>query len=698
MNSLESYLPATQPLPFDGYTLFAPMQSNTTYLINNSGEIVHTWESDSRPGLAAYLLENGSLLRTSAPGTIHPVFYGGGACERVRKIAWNGTVAWEFEYSSDQHIAHHDVAALPNGNVLMVAWEYKTEEEALAAGRNPLLLGDGELWPDHIIEVEPTGATGGNIVWEWHMWDHLIQDYNSTRENFGVVSDHPELIDINFIGGRGRADWTHTDSIDYNEEFDQILISVHNFGEIWVIDHSTTTEEAAGHTGGNSGKGGDLLYRWGNPQTYRAGDENDQIFFAQHDAQWIDPDCPGAGDILVFNNGLNRLDGAYSSVDEILPPVDGNGHYSLTPGPAYGPEEQNWIYTAEYPPDFYSQSISGAQRLPNGNTLICDGRGGVLFEVTFEKQTVWEYLNTLPSIWTNNVFKARRYGRDFPGLLDLIHPHDVAVSNVTVDKTTVIQGQGVMIEATAENQGVYTETFNVTVYANTTQIGRETVSSLDQGTSQVLDFLWDTGSFAAGNYSVSVVADIVADETDTLDNVFTYGIVNVRVLSHDVAVESIVMLKTVVGYGYSTYGNATVINHGDFTETFNLTINATTTVIEFFINITLASLNSTTVTFSWNTSGHAYGNYTISAYASPVDGETDLADNIFTAWVVVTIPGDVDGNGEVNIYDIVTMSGAYGAQAADPEYEANCDLNGDGRIDIYDIVLAAGNYGKTWNE
>ena len=129
--------------------------------------------------------------------------------------------------------------------------------------------------PDHVIEVKPTGPSSGDIVWEWYVWDHLIQDYDPSQHNYGDVEEHPELIDINF--GSYNADWIHTNSIDYNEEFDQILLSSRTFSEIWVIDHSTTTEEAAGHTGGNSGMGGDILYRWGNPHAYRAGREDSPV-------------------------------------------------------------------------------------------------------------------------------------------------------------------------------------------------------------------------------------------------------------------------------------------------------------------------------------------------------------------------------------------------------------------------------------
>ncbi|MCK4478163.1 aryl-sulfate sulfotransferase [Candidatus Bathyarchaeota archaeon] len=689
-------LTATYVHPFDGYTLFAPMRSTITYLIDNSGQVIHTWESDYRPALSVYLLENGSILRTAFPGLPSNSTFtaGGGTGGLVQKIDWNGTVVWEFKYSNNQHLLHHDIEALPNGNVLMIAWEHKTGEEAIAAGRDPSLLTDGELWPDHIIEVEPTGATGGDIVWEWHAWDHLIQDYNSTAENYGVVAAHPELIDIN-VYGRPGADWNHINSIDYNEEFDQILLSVNAFREIWVIDHSTTTEEAANHTGGNSGKGGAILYRWGNPQTYRAGDADDQKFFHQHDAQWVESGFSGAGNILVFNNGQNRLDGSYSSVDEIVPPVDSNGSYSITYGSAYGPEEQTWIYTAEPPTSLYSSGISGAQRLPNGNTLVCDGQGGRFFEVTTEKEVVWEYVNVFPNGGMNNVFKVCRYGRDFSGLLDLIRPNDVAITNVDVDKTTVLQGQEVIIEATVENQGVFTETFNVTAYANATEIGRELVNDLEQGASQVLSFAWDTGSFTGGNYTINVAADVVANETDTLDNTFTYG-VNIRVLSHDVAVVNVTLFKTIIGQGYSTFANVTVRNQGDYTETFDVTLNVTTMIIDTFTNITLASRNSMSVNFVWNATGYEKGNYTLYAYASLVDGEIDLEDNMFTVWVLVTIPGDINGDSEVNIFDIVTIAGAYNAEQGEPHYIANCDIDGDGDIDIFDIVAAAGNYGESW--
>jgi hypothetical protein len=393
--------------PFDGYTLFGPEYSKYTYLLNMDGKIVHTWKSDYIQGLAAYLLENGDLLRLDLPYS-NPRFSEGGVAGRVEKFDNKSNLLWEFEYSNDQHCLHHDIEPLPNGNILMIAWEVKTPDEAIAAGRNPNNVG--YIYPDHIIEVKPNGSSGGDIVWEWHIWDHLIQDFDPTKDNYGVVADHPELIDINYCKYPNSPDWNHVNSVDYNGEFDQILLSVKHFDEIWVIDHSTTTEEAAGHIGGRSGKGGDILYRWGNPQAYSAGTASDRKYFEQHGAIWVEKGYPGEDNILVFNNGVGR---AYTSVDEIIPPVDDNGNYFYTLGEAYGPDEQIWIYTKD---DLNSWTLSSVQRLPNGNTLICSGNQGLFLEVTPEKEIVWQYRNILPNPFANGVARIFRYSKDYPGI------------------------------------------------------------------------------------------------------------------------------------------------------------------------------------------------------------------------------------------------------------------------------------------
>lgn len=378
----------------DGQILFAPYYSTKTYLIDRDGTVNHIWSSAYQPFTEAYWLGDGSIIR--------PILSGGGG--GVQKILWDGTLAWDYRYTVSGCTCHHDIKYMPNGNVLMIVWVTKTRADAIAAGRNPDTIQGSTFTPDKIIEVHPTGPTSGEVVWEWNVWDHLVQDFDPSKENYGVVGDHPELIDINF-GDTFDFDWLHTNSLDYNATFDQILIDVHNFDEVWVVDHSTTTEEAAGHTGGQYGQGGDLLYRWGNPQAYDRGTASDKKFFGQHDATWIKSGYPGAGHILVFNNGYNRPGGQYSTVDEFAPAVNAAGEYYLESGSPYGPEDLTWRYIADPPGSFYSNAFSSATRLKDGDTLICSGVPGKFFEVTPEGTIVWRYNNTYPNPTQNWVFK-----------------------------------------------------------------------------------------------------------------------------------------------------------------------------------------------------------------------------------------------------------------------------------------------------
>lgn len=411
-------------LASQGYTLFAPMPYTTAYLIDIDGNLVNSWAGTYKPGLAVYLTESGLLLRTCDLGNYY--WSGGGRGGRVQLVDWEGNVIRSFDYSGTQFCQHHDVHPLPNGNVLMLAWEKKTTAQAVAAGRDPLRVYDA-LWPDHVIEVD---MNLGTIVWEWHAWDHLIQDYDSTRPNYGDPAAHPELIDVNYVSNPAnpRADWMHCNTVDYNPELDQIFISSREFSEVWAIDHSTTTEEARGHSGGRYGRGGDLLYRWGNPRIYRRGTEADQRLFGQHDVQWIPTGLPGAGHVLLFNNGPGRAEPPYSTVEELILPEDSAGFYHLGPDSAYGPEGPVWTYRAPNPSEFYSGLISGCQRMPNGNTLICDGLSGTFFEVTETGEKVWIYINPVSAFGpmqqgntippnSNQVFKIRRYPPDYPAFV-----------------------------------------------------------------------------------------------------------------------------------------------------------------------------------------------------------------------------------------------------------------------------------------
>lgn len=410
---------------YDGYTLFAPIGYDHAYIIDNQGRIVHAWNCGYQPGQSCYLLENGHLLYTARVPSGNPIFGGGGSGGMVMEFDWDGTQIWRYVVNDSTQMQHHDVEYMPSGNILIVAWEYRSYIQCIAAGRDPSLLADGELWPDKIIEVEPIYPDSGRVVWEWHAWDHIIQDYDSSKDNYGVVADNPGKIDLNYhIGPSPAADWLHVNSIDYNPELDQIVLSIHNTHELWVIDHSTAdySDPSVGIDSA-AGPAGDLLYRWGNPAVYDRGFPADRIFYGQHDAQWIEPGLPGEGDLLVFNNGIGNFPPPFhSSIDQLTPPVDAFGNYSYTPGTAYEPASLTWMFTATPETSFYSANISGCQRLPNGNTLICEGAAGTLFEVTDAGEIVWYYVNPVNEdgrhyqgevLPNNNVFRCYRYGTDY---------------------------------------------------------------------------------------------------------------------------------------------------------------------------------------------------------------------------------------------------------------------------------------------
>ena len=462
-----------------GFTLIRSLESKRTHLVDMSGTAVHSWTSSAYPSGGKYLTERGTLMQ-GLQVKDHPIFRGGGMSGGIEELDWDGTLLWTFHWDSEEGISHHDIEELPNGNVLMIAWDRHTREEALAAGRDPDLLAGEEFWPDAIYEIRPTRPEGGEIVWSWHAWDHLVQNFDPAAPNFAEPASRPERIDINgdrnpdppteeeeneelaemaalgYLDGgpddasaddaeaededpeeaalKARikdADWMHTNAIDYNAALDQIVISVRRFDEVWIIDHSCTTEEAASSRGGRYGKGGDLLYRWGNPYAYGLGAWEDRQLLGQHNAQWIPEGYLGAGNLMVFDNGTEK-ERAWSVVVEWWAPRDALGNYLRDEGAPFGPREPDWSYTAPEPTDFFSSFISGAQRLPNGNTLVCAGKPGWVFEVTPGGKVVWDWHNPYgldPEVDepedsdsdtpSTALFRAARYPTEHPGILAL---------------------------------------------------------------------------------------------------------------------------------------------------------------------------------------------------------------------------------------------------------------------------------------
>ena len=420
------------PEASEGYTLFSGLFNNGVFLVDNCGRVVNQWDCEHRSGVADYLAMDGNLLRAARdlnwPGNGITI---GGTGQRLQKLDWEGNMIWDWVYADTYHILHHDIVEMPNGNILALAYERIDSADAIAWGRDSALVATPFIAPDVVLEVRPIGTDSAEIVWEWHVWDHVIQDHDSTMPHYGSVVDHPELFDLNWYSpnlGFDNMDWTHYNGIDYNEELDQIAISSQLWCEFIIIDHSTTTQEAAGHTGGRYGKGGDCLYRWGNPHGWKMGTPEDRKLWGPHGIMWIPEGYPNEGKMMIYNNG-NWRQPSYSEVFILDPPQSAPGVYEMSNG-VWGPEEPEWTFGGPDRLDFYSFFISNARPQPNGNVLICEGDEGKLFEVTPDGREVWRYVNpqtpagiisqydTLPWVniaYGNSTFRTQRYAPDFPG-------------------------------------------------------------------------------------------------------------------------------------------------------------------------------------------------------------------------------------------------------------------------------------------
>jgi hypothetical protein len=427
-----------------GYMLYSPFRRTDVFLVDMNGKLVHKWDSPTlTPGASVQLTDDGTLLRASRNGCavfLNPwcdgephSFAGGGRGGLVEEFSWDGEKLWEYEHHTTTERQHHEALKLPNGNVLMAVWSLKDEAAQLAAGRTtPITSGNpAGLWAERIIELDPDELGSGNeIVWEWDVWDHLVQNQNPTLQHYGDPADHPDRIDVN-LGGANS--WLHFNSLDYNPELDQILVSANGFSEIFIIDRAT----------------GEIVFRWGNPPNH--GSSADQRNFNQHNAKWVGPDQPGTGAITFFhNNG-----GASEAV--LIEPVWENGAYQRDPGTgAYLPLDATSRWSV--PAGQGSFIVSSAQFTSNGTFFVTAGIGGRTWQVNKKGEVNWVYVN--PAVadctrggcvpdseyyveqgvdpdpnnwWTNLLFRALLYEEDHPGLVgkDLTHGFPVEAPPLT---------------------------------------------------------------------------------------------------------------------------------------------------------------------------------------------------------------------------------------------------------------------------
>lgn len=373
----------------EGYTLFSPLAFDTTYLIDNCGNVVNRWPCSYQNAMYAELTSNGTLMKAAVDPDM-TYFFGGGAAGILLEYDWSGNVIWEYKISDSLRKLHHDALVMPNDNLLVVAWERMTEQECIAAGRDPQKIPNGQLWTTGIYEIQPVYPDSAVVVWEWHAWDHLVQDFSSSKNNYGNVMSNPQRIDFNKGNPNNVSDWAHVNSIDYNEELDQILIGSPMFNELWIIDHSTSTSQAADSVGGIYGKGGDLLWRWGNPASYNSGSASEQKLFFQHDGQWVRNGTRFENHISVFSNRDTINGNLGSKVKFIDPDFDvPNLEY-----PVVGGQFLPQLTTYEYwlVDTLFSPRLSGVEVLPNENLLICSGVNGHIIEIDTNENLVWEYV------------------------------------------------------------------------------------------------------------------------------------------------------------------------------------------------------------------------------------------------------------------------------------------------------------------
>ena len=435
----------------NGYTLFGTRGRSD--LIDMEGHVIHTWPIGTSPRL----LDNGHLLDASRDD---PSGFGG-----LKELDWDGQVVWEYNETRKDYAPHHDWVRIHNQaldapTTLYLANRSIGSEQAIAAGADPQKGPYREVSMDAVVEVDMKG----NVVWEWWFFDHVIQDTDPSKPNYvgtgKAIADHPGRININMPGRTLKRDWLHCNSVDYNTQLGQIVVNSVQ-GELYVIDHDSTfvAGDPQASIAKAAGPAGDFLYRFGDPARYGQGDpprilENwdnatsgHRQMGGSHNAHWIPAGLPGAGHLMVFNNGQYLFERTpQSSIIEINPFLDATGRdtgaYVNPPEAGYREVRYDkdthkaprrisrqvvWSYQSRSNQGFFSHIGSGVQRLPNGNTLICAMTEGHLFEVTAAGDVVWEYINpitpqgvlkVLPDSapMTNALFRAYRYGGDHPAL------------------------------------------------------------------------------------------------------------------------------------------------------------------------------------------------------------------------------------------------------------------------------------------
>lgn len=351
-----------------------------SFIINQQGEEVYNFDLNI-VGNDVNLQNDGSLVGMGRSASAQITFGGFGGS--LFKQNADKSIDWQIEYTSSEYVSHHDVEYLPNGNILFLVWEKIESVNAIEAGFN----GNFDIFPDAIVEMNPITQ---EIVWQWHVMDHIIQDHDASKANYGVIADNPNKINVNYNNDRTDGDITHANGLTYNQQNDLIYLTINYYNEVWVIDHSTSTEEAATSFGGNHNLGGDLLYRFGNPNAYDNNNIGEIVFNRVHY-----PNVLESGNIMVYSNQVDQ--GQSEAVEFKLPQP-----LSLTANTNNEPEVV-WHFTDS---NLFSRIASSAVRLNNNNTLIVEATASMLWEVTNSGEIKWQFDVNKGTIWRAYVFNS----------------------------------------------------------------------------------------------------------------------------------------------------------------------------------------------------------------------------------------------------------------------------------------------------
>lgn len=402
-----------------GYVLFSPINNTRyqmrtfkdytrVYLLAQDGTIVHYWKVPGMVRLHAELLENGHLLCAVddhlKPRPVKDLQF---SVHRLLELDWDSNIVWEYDDCTESH----DRCRMRNGNILVAKYlPIDPELQRKVQGGIPgtEVLADGKLPKNpHILLGQIPPEEVGWAHWQYQVPEETFEKYCGEtgtmftlelqeidkEENIVWRMNLSEALDpeIDIILPMGsRQSWPGLNTVEEMPD-GNILSTSYHMGTCYIWDKEKKT----------------VKWRFGN---MFSNPRQERISFPH------DPNVLPNGNILLFDNGryyaadpdgsINFMDPLFSRVIEIDPKTN----------------EIIWEYRAENPTDFYSCYISGARRLSNGNTIICEGVTGRLFEVTMEGETVWEYISPFysesRSRWgkMSSVYRVMKYEPDYPGL------------------------------------------------------------------------------------------------------------------------------------------------------------------------------------------------------------------------------------------------------------------------------------------